>query len=82
MSEDSAARLVTAMPVEWIPRAVYENKIEEAASLLAHEEDSPVLAATLSIQLPVLSGDKHFHSKRVRNKVEVITPRQFLSRLS
>lgn len=81
MSVELAVRLVTAMPVEWIPREVYENKIDEAASLLAHIADSPVLAASLSLQLPVLTGDKHFYSKQVTRRVKVLTPTHFLSKL-
>ncbi len=76
MVEEEALRLVSALPVEWIPRDVYDQRIDEAVSLLTHEEDAPVLAASLATHLPVLSGD--LRSERVTQRVKVLTPGQFL----
>ena len=81
MTEQETLWLVSALPVEWIPREAYEEKINRAVSLLTHEEDAPVLAASLTTHLSVLSGDRHLHSKRVIENVKVLTPRQFLDAL-
>ncbi len=81
MAEGEALRLVSAVPVVWVPREVYDQRIDEAVSLLTHEEDAPVLAASLAMHLPILSGDRHLHSERIMKSVKVLTPRQFLKAL-
>ncbi len=81
MTVQETLRLVSALPVEWVPREAYEESINRAVSLLTHEEDAPVLAASLATHLPVLSGDRHLHSERVIKNVKVLTPRQFLEAL-
>ncbi len=78
MVEEEALRLVSALPVGWVPRDVYDQRIDEAVSLLTHEEDAPVLAASLATHLPVLSGDRHLRSEKVTQRVKVLTPGQFL----
>ncbi len=78
MVEDEALRLVSALPVDWVPRDVYDQRIDEAVSLLTHEEDAPVLATSLATHLPVLSGDRHLRSEKVTQKVKVLTLGQFL----
>ena len=81
MTEQETLRLISALPVEWVPREAYEESINRAVLLLTHEEDAPVLAASLATHLPVLSGDRHLHSERVIKNVKVLTPRQFLETL-
>ena len=81
LSEREEARLVLALPVEWVPREAYEHRINEAVQLLAHEADAPVLALSLATRLTILSGDRHFRSEPVMNKVRVLTPGQFLKTL-
>lgn len=81
LSEREEARLVLALPVEWVPREAHEHRINEAVLLLAHEADAPVLALSLATRLTILSGDRHFRSEPVMNKVRVLTPGQFLKTL-
>jgi predicted nucleic acid-binding protein len=81
MSEQETLRLISALPVEWVPREAYEDRINQAVSLLTHEEDAPVLAASLATRLQILSGDRHFHSEKVIRVAKVFTPRQFLESL-
>ncbi len=81
MTEQETLRLISALPVDWIPREVYEERIDRAVSLLTHEEDAPVLATSLATHLPILSGDRHLHSEKVIKNVKVLTPRQFLEEL-
>jgi predicted nucleic acid-binding protein len=81
MTEQETLRLVSALPVEWLPREAYEERVNRAVSLLTHEEDAPVLAASLATHLPILSGDRHLHSERVTGNAKVLTPRQFLEAL-
>jgi predicted nucleic acid-binding protein len=81
MSEQETLRLISALPVEWVPREAYEERIKQAVSLLTHGEDAPVLATSLATHLPILSGDKHFRSEKVIRAVKVLTPRQFLESL-
>ena len=81
LSEREEARLVLALPVEWVPREAYEHRINEAVLLLAHEADAPVLALSLAARHTILSGDRHFRSEPVMNKVRVLTSGQFLKTL-
>jgi predicted nucleic acid-binding protein len=81
MTEQETLRLISALPLAWVPREAYEENINRAVSLLTHEEDAPVLATSLATHLPVLSGDRHLHSERVIKNVKVLTPRQFLKAL-
>lgn len=78
MNREETSWLVSALPVDWISRDVYVEQMEYAASLLAHQEDAPILAASLVTRVQIVSGDKHLHSERVIRKVRVLTPRKFL----
>ncbi len=82
MTEHETLRLITSLPVEWIPREAYQGRMHRAVSLLTHAEDAPVLAASLATHLPIISGDRHLHSEKVIQNVTVLTPRQFLAALA
>ena len=82
MNREETSRLVSALPVDWISRDVYAEHMELALSLLSHQEDAPILAASLVTGARIVSGDKHFHSERVERKTRVLTPRKFLDLVS
>ena len=65
-----------------IPRPRYSHKLRQAESLITHKKDIPVLAAVLHAQPDFfLTGDSHFFTGKVQNIVNVLTTKEFLSKI-
>jgi len=65
-----------------IPRTKYHHKLKEAESLVAHKKDIPILAAVLFTEPDYfLTGDEHFFTDKIKEKVNVITARDFLEKI-
>lgn len=60
---DSALK---ALKVEWIPEAVYRDKLPEARELLRDPDDAPVLACALAVGGDIVSGDNDVHAVKTR----------------
>ncbi|OGP84593.1 MAG: hypothetical protein A2Z08_05915 [Deltaproteobacteria bacterium RBG_16_54_11] len=65
-----------------IPRASYRHMLKEAAPLIRHKKDIPILAAVLSIRPHYfLTGDAHFFTDTIKSIVQVMTTKDFLARM-
>jgi len=63
-----------------IQRKKYSNKMRDADILITHKKDIPILAAVLySKPNYFLTGDIHFFNDKIKNIVNVITTKDFLS---
>lgn len=60
----------------------YEDKLETAKNLIGHKNDRLILAAALS-ELPdyFVTGDAHFHKKKVKELLNVVRTREALEAL-
>ncbi|MGA1843848.1 MAG: PIN domain-containing protein [bacterium] len=66
-----------------IQRAKYDNKMRETEILITHKKDISILAAVLySKPNYFLTGDTHFFSDKIKNIVNVMTTKDFLSKIS
>ena len=62
-----------------IPAKRYRGLIPEAMELIKHKKDAPILACALAVKPDYfVTGDKDFLTKEVREKVNTITPAEFL----
>lgn len=65
-----------------IPRAKYSHKLKDAASLINHKKDIPILAAVLYVKPDYfLTGDGHFFTDRIKHKVNVLTAKEFFAKI-
>src|SRR4030067_3808182 len=65
-----------------IPRASYRHMLKEAAPLIRHNKDIPILAAVLSIRPHYfLTCDAHFLTDTINSIVQVMTTKDFLARM-
>jgi predicted nucleic acid-binding protein len=65
-----------------IPRTKYSHKLEEAEFLIKHKKDIPILAAVLHVKPDYfLTGDKDFFTHDIKRVVNVITAKDFLSKI-
>lgn len=71
-------RLLVSGAVEVKGREDYISYFEEADKLI-NEKDSPILACAMREDIDVLvSGDKDFHTSKVKGRVRVMKAREFL----
>jgi len=68
--EDEIEEIISSLPIEWIEEELYNEKLKQAANLIAHEKDVPILACALSLNTDIISGDKHFHKMKTK-KIKV-----------
>lgn len=80
MTNGEASKVISSLPVEWMPRELYGDKMEEALSPIAHKSDAPTLALALATRSPIISGDRHFQIRKLRKKARILTPQQFLKK--
>jgi len=60
----------------------YKGKMKEASKFVRGKNDRKVLAAVLAVNSDYfVTGDKHFHTRGVREKVKVVTTRELLRSL-
>ena len=65
-----------------IPRAKYNHKLKDAESMITHKKDVPILAAILYVKPDYfLTGDAHFFTDKVKSVVNVLTAKDFLSKI-
>jgi len=68
-----------ALPVEWIPEAIYRDFLSEAAALLRDASDAPIMACALAIGCDVVSGDGDLHAAK-SPKVRVWRPAELAAK--
>jgi predicted nucleic acid-binding protein len=60
----------------------YKGKMKEASKLVKGKNDRKVLAAVLAVKPDFfVTGDKHFHTKKLREKIRVTRTRELLRSL-
>ncbi len=65
-----------------IPRTKYNHKLKNAEFLITHKKDVPILAAVLYVKPDYfLTGDAHFFTDKVKSAVNVLTAKDFLSKI-
>jgi len=52
---------IAALPVTWIENDLYSMNLERAKEFIDHDTDIPIVACSLTLNLDIVSGDKHFH---------------------
>lgn len=73
-------RLVLSDAVEVKKKDDYIVHLKDARKLI-NEKDSPILACAMLKDIDILiTGDKGFHTKRVKKKVKVMSAGEFLER--
>ena len=83
LSKEAISPLIKSLPVIWVPKAEYSADLDHAKSMLAHKEDSPILACALRLKIGILTGDrKHFDVPRVRAETPILSSKEFLRYLN
>lgn len=65
-----------------IPAKRYRGLISAATGLIKDRKDAPILACALAVKPDYfVTGDKDFLTKEIRERVNTLTPGEFLRRL-
>ena len=68
--------------IDILPREKYLKKYLKAEALIAHEKDTPILAAALYANADyLLTGDSHFFTDKVKSELKVRHAREFLDEI-
>ena len=79
LSDEEISSFITSLPTIWVPKNEYSSELDHAKSMLAHEEDSPILACALRFQTAILTGNKrHFDIPQVREEIPVLSSKKLL----
>jgi predicted nucleic acid-binding protein len=71
--------VIEALPLEWIHRDIYAPYIQRAGEIVRYRSDSPFVAASIATGFPLITGDKHLRTAKVRRVVRVYRPGEFLN---
>jgi putative PIN family toxin of toxin-antitoxin system len=75
-------RFLKMVKAKIIPAKKYRRFIPTATKLVKDKKDAPILACALAIKPDYfVTGDRDFLTKEIREKVNTITPGEFLRRL-
>lgn len=78
-NEEEASSCIETLPTIWVPEAEYIDSLPRARSLIAHQEDSPMLACALQLETGILTGNtKHFDTPQIREEIPLWTSRKLL----
>jgi len=69
--------VISSLPVSWIPREVYSHHLKRAVKIVEIPQDAAFVAASFATGIPLVTGDKHLQTQRVRRLVKTYTPREF-----
>lgn len=65
-----------------IPIKKYRRHISAATELIEDKKDAPILACALAVKPDYfVTGDKDFLTRDIREKVNILSPSEFLRRL-
>lgn len=78
--QEEATRIVSGLPVMWIPRHEYEPFFPDAVSAIEDPDDAPLVAVALLAGADIVSGDGHFHPLNLP-LVKTWRPRDLLTSL-
>lgn len=77
-SEAEVGITLRALSIDWIERAVYEEDLARARTLIRDPDDAHVLACAFALACDIVSGDKDLHAARQR-RVKVWKPAELAS---
>lgn len=60
-ADDEVEETLTALPVEWVDPAVFDDHLPPAEDAISDPDDVPVVALALALDAPAVSGDADFH---------------------
>lgn len=81
LSEEKIDIIISALPLDWIPRGVYSRLLKRAIRIVGNQQDSPFVAASLATGIPLVTGDRHLQTPRVRRAITVYKPGEFTKTL-
>ena len=60
----------------------YSRFIMEASELIEDRKDVPILACALAVKPAYfITGDKDFHTEKIKERIKVVTPSDFLNEI-
>lgn len=77
LHHDDIEFIVSSLPLDWIPREVYAGYVRRAAGAVGVPQDAPFVAASLATGIPLVSGDAHLHTRKIRRLIRTHRPREF-----
>ncbi|HMF34261.1 MAG TPA: PIN domain-containing protein [Candidatus Lokiarchaeia archaeon] len=60
-SEEEIEETIQALPITWIDSLVYDSFMKVAPEYIGHENDYPIIACALALNVDIVTGNKHFH---------------------
>jgi predicted nucleic acid-binding protein len=73
--------IISALPIEWIPVEAYSRYLERATHIVRTQQDCPFVAASMATGFPLVTGDRHLLTPKVRQGIRVYKPREFADTL-
>lgn len=80
-SKEEIEMIISALPIEWIPREIYSGHLKRATDIVKLQQDAPFLAASMATRFPLVTGDKHLRTPKARRVIRVYSPREFADML-
>lgn len=77
LSRGEVEFVISSLPVSWIPREVYSHNLKRAVKIVGIPQDAAFVAASFATGIPLVTGDKHLRTLRVRRLVKTYAPRDF-----
>lgn len=71
LTGDRIEKIMDSLPVEWIEFELYMHFLKEAGKLIAHKADIPVVATTLFLNTGILSMDKDFNRRDLKQRIKI-----------
>lgn len=67
LSGTEVISIISSLPTVWVPKVEYERFLENAKSILPHEEDALILACAMKFGAGILTGNtKHFRASKAK----------------
>lgn len=77
LSRDDVEFIISSLPLRWIPHEVYSGHMERAVRAVGILQDAAFAAASLATGIPLVTGDEHLHTRKVRRPIKTYRPREF-----
>ena len=72
-------KFLSEADLEIITREKYKDKLKESKTLINDQKDIPILAAALASKPDYLvTGDKDFHTEKIKNKLNIVKTTELL----
>lgn len=82
LSKEQIDLIISALPLEWIPREVYSRLLGRAMGIVRNQQDSPFVAASMATGFPLVTGDRHLQTPKVHQAIRVYRPGEFAQTLA